>query len=108
MKTLDAPGVHDIKIFENYWRPVLFPEMVKRRNRPADWRQESDEFVRGEDIRWNKDYTERVFPEILRNVRNSGTLFRDWEEALLWIYLKYEWDNIVELLSQQITLTRIR
>jgi hypothetical protein len=108
MKSLDAPSMENIEIFENYWKPVIFPEMVRKKNKPADWIQEDDVFIKAEDIRWNKGYTERVFPEILRNARNSGTLFRDWEEALYWIYLKYEWDDIIKLLSRQIILTKIK
>jgi hypothetical protein len=94
--------------FEKYWKPVLFPEIVSARKRPAGWKQDGDEFVRAEDIRWNTGYTERIFPEELFPVRNSGTLLRDWEEALSWIYLEYEWENITELLSRRNTFHKIK
>jgi len=94
--------------FESYWKPILFPEIVSKKKRPDNWLLEGDKRVRAEDIRWNTGYTERVFPEELWNVRNSGTLLRDWEEALSWIYLEYKWDNIKEILSREITLKKIK
>jgi len=109
MRSLDdAPKGQSISNFEVYWKPILFPEMVKKKKRPADWQQEGDVFIRAEDIRWNTGYTQRVFSEELFPVRNSGTLLRDWEEALSWIYYEYEWENITELLSQQIILQKIK
>ena len=92
--------------FEKYWKPVLFPETVSKRKRPADWRLEGDTWNRAEDIRWNSGYTERTFPPELRAVRDSGTLLRDWEEALPWIYLEYERENIAALLSEEIRARR--
>jgi hypothetical protein len=92
--------------FEKYWKPVLFPETVSRRKRPAAWRREGDEWNRAEDIRWNSGYTERTFPPELRAVRDSGTLLRDWEEALPWVYLEYERENIAAMLSREIRARR--
>jgi len=109
MASLDgAPKGQTIKDFEKYWEPVIFPEMVSGKKRPSGWKQEGDVFIRAEDIRWNTGYTERVFSEELIPVRNSGTLLRDWEEALPWIYLEYEWENIKERLSRQNTLQFIK
>jgi hypothetical protein len=92
------------KDFEKYWKPILFPEMVSKKNRPEGWERENDQWVKAEDIRWNTGYTERVFPELLRDIRNSGTLLRDWEEAIEWLYIEYEWDRLTETLSQEIVL----
>ncbi|MCL1837129.1 MAG: hypothetical protein FWG46_06250 [Treponema sp.] len=92
--------------FETYWKPLLFPEMVAKKKRPAGWEQKSDIRVKAEDIRWNTGYTERVFPELLAPIRNSGTMLRDWEEALDWIYMEYEWERIKERLSQETLLMR--
>jgi len=102
----NPPEFNNGDAFEEYWEPVLFPERVSKRKRPADWRQENDRWVRAEDIRWNTGYTERVFPEMLWSIRNSGTMLRDWEEALEWIYIEYEWDRILELLAQETFLDR--
>jgi len=108
MTALDGPADSDINEFEKYWKPVLFPEMVSSKKRPEGWLREGDIFKRAEDIRWNTGYTQRVFPEELWPVRDSATLLRDWEEALSWIYLEYEWKNIVGLLSGEISLQKIR
>jgi len=94
--------------FERHWGPILFPELARNRDRPQGWLQEGDVRVRAENVSWNTGYTERVFPELLWNVRNSGTLLRDWEEALEWIHLKYEWDGLVELLTRETALVRVR
>jgi hypothetical protein len=102
------PADRTINEFEKYWKPILFPEIVSKNQRAAGWLHADDQFQRAEDIRWNTDYTERVFPEELIMVRNSGTLLRDWEEALSWIYLEYNWTNITQLLSRQIYLHKIK
>jgi hypothetical protein len=104
----DAPTGLGRKDFEKYWKPILLPEMTGGKKRPPDWLRETDRWARAEDIRWNTGYTERVFPEELWTVRNSGTLLRDWEEAGGWIYLEYEWERIGELLSRENTLQRIK
>jgi hypothetical protein len=96
-----------LKDFETYWKPVLFPEIVSKNKQPALWRQEGDQWIEAEDIRWNTSYTERVFSDELKPIRNSGTLLRDWEEALAWIYIECEWSQITELLSQEISLRKI-
>jgi len=38
----------------------------------------------------------------------NPSLLRDWEEALSWIYMEYELENIIEILSNQIILQRKR
>ena len=103
-----APKGLSQRFFDRHWKPLLFPEIVPARRRPANWRQQDDIWARAEDIRWNISYTERIFPEELREVRNSGTLLRDWEEALSWIYLKYGWENLEALLSAENILQRTR
>jgi hypothetical protein len=106
MLSLDAPRGQSIRQFVNYWKPILFPELVAKRKRPQNWKQDGDVFQRAEDIRWNTGYTLRVFPEQLRSIRDSGTLLRDWEEALYWLYMDYEWDNILNLLSRETVLQK--
>ena len=104
---LAAPApLNNQKKFVQYWKPLLFPEMTKKKKQPKDWRQEGDQWARAEDIRWNTSYTERVFPELLRNIRNSGTMLRDWEEALDWLYIECEWTRITETLSGETVLQR--
>jgi hypothetical protein len=104
MKSLNLVKGQTDDEFEKYWEPILFPERVSKKKRPDGWTQDGDKFKSAESIKWNTGYTERKFPEELRPIRNSGTLLRDWEEAFYWIYLEYEWENIVELLSKGYTL----
>jgi hypothetical protein len=105
MKSLEnSPKGLSIKDFEKYWKPVMFPETVNKKKKPENWLREGDVFKRADDINWNTSYTERVFPEVLHPVRNSGTMLRDWEEALSWIYMEYEWDIVTRAFSQEIGL----
>jgi hypothetical protein len=108
----NLPGFADQAAFEAYWKPILFPEILKAKERPAAWTADQTldrgPWVLGEDVKWNRVYTEAIFPEELWLVRNSGTLLRDWEEAAGWIYLEFEWDHIIELLSGEIELTKIQ
>jgi hypothetical protein len=94
--------------------------MVSAKKRPPAWTavtggrqgQRQGRRQRGEDINWSVDYTGALFPEEtaehLRPVRNSGTLLRDWEEALPWIFYQFEWDAIIASLSQEIRLSKVR
>jgi hypothetical protein len=111
MAAFDAPEkqtIKDIDDFENFWKPILFPELVSKKIRPDGWLMEGDLFVKNEDILWNTGYTERIFLEDLHPVRNSGTMLRDWEETLSWLYLSYEWENIKDILSQKIVLQSVK
>lgn len=104
----DTPEKQSFDDFKDYWKPVLFPEMVSKKKRPSNWQQENDVFETADNIRWNKSYTERVFSEELRPVRNSSTMLRDWEEALPWIYMEYHWENIIKLFTNEIIFTKIK
>jgi hypothetical protein len=108
----------DEDAFREFWEPILFPETVPAKKRPPEWTSATGglagggRWQRGEDIAWSVDYTEALFPpetaENLRPVRNSGTLLRDWEEALPWIFYQFEWDAIMESLSSEIRLVKLK
>ncbi|MDR3342388.1 MAG: hypothetical protein LBT14_06300 [Treponema sp.] len=101
MHTLPGiPDFKDQKDFEAYWKPLLLPELVAPKKRPANFTHEPVTWVRAEDIAWNTRYTELFFPEDLWVLRNSGSLLRDWEEAVSWIYFEYTWDHIIETLKE--------
>jgi hypothetical protein len=105
------PGFSGQADFEAYWKPLLFPELSRPKDRPAAWagaNADAGPWLRGEDIRWSVAYTEALLPENLRPLRNSGTLLRDWEEAAAWIRLEFEWESIVTSLSGKIELTKIK
>ncbi|GHV02507.1 hypothetical protein FACS189485_03080 [Spirochaetia bacterium] len=98
----------DQNAFEKYWKPILLPELVSAKKRPADWSKENALWVTSDDIRWNTVYTQARFPEELHRIRDSGTLLRDWEEALPWIYFDYEWDALIASLNKDITLIKVK
>lgn len=60
-----------------------YPEGVKRSAKIKENR------TAGEGYLWDTDYTASAIPEVLREVRNSGTLFRDWEESSELFYFMY-------------------
>jgi hypothetical protein len=91
----------DLENFENYWKPLLLPETVQKRKQPGDYAALASlgQWSRGEDMKWNSAYTAAHFPEELGKLRDQGAFLRDWEEALPWLYLVYEWDNVVQHIS---------
>lgn len=95
------------KAFEAYWKPRLFPELVSKKKRPPEWSAAGGDFAWADSVRWNRDYTRRVFPEGLREYRDSAALLRDWEEGAAWIYLEYAWDSIIASLNE-IQLEKMR
>jgi hypothetical protein len=90
------------KEFAAYWKPVLFPEITPKRKRPANYNDEQAEWIRAEDVTWNASYSAGHFPEDIAALRNSGALLRDWEEALSWIYLSFQWDDIVNSITGEL------
>jgi hypothetical protein len=102
-----VPGFKNQKAFEDYWFPVLFPELVAPGARPPLWDIESAVWNRTGNIRWNETYTEALLPPELKPLRNSGTLLQDWEEAIGWIYLFYGWDQLAKSL-EEVYLTKKR
>jgi hypothetical protein len=92
------------KEFAAYWKPILLPEMTPKRKRPADYSGERNdiEWTRAEDVRWNTAYSAKHFPEDVAVLRNSGALLRDWEEALPWIYLSFQWEDIINSITGEL------
>jgi hypothetical protein len=80
--------------FEDYWKRILFPELVSQGKRPPEYSKENAEWNNDGGIKWNKTYTEFLLPEWLWELRNSGALLRDFEEAVAWFYLEYQWEQI--------------
>ncbi|MDR2343592.1 MAG: hypothetical protein LBD86_03575 [Spirochaetaceae bacterium] len=97
----------DPREFENYWRPVLLPETVSNKLRPSRYTEagaaqnERTVYSCAENIRWNTAYTAELFPEHIRWLRDSGSLLRDWEEAVSWFYIEYYWDIIIRELCEK-------
>jgi hypothetical protein len=118
-----SAGFESQGAFEKFWTPILFPETLPAKKRPPGWAAAGQQgsrrqgrrqgrWQRGEEISWSVDYTEALFPpgpaESLRPVRDSGTLLRDWEEALPWIFYQFEWDAIIGSLSSEIRLVKVK
>jgi hypothetical protein len=103
-----VPPLADRKAFEGYWRPLLLPETVAGKKRPPEWKNAGARWNWAEDLRWNTAYTEYLFPEELRALRDSGALLRDWEEAFEWIYFEYSRGETGGLFSGELSLKRIK
>jgi hypothetical protein len=90
--------------FDEYWKSLLFPELVSEKKRPQEYStiNANAEWRRADGVKWNLTYTESIFPEALWELRNSGALLRDWEEALPWIFMEYSWDTIISSFNNAI------
>ena len=102
--------------FENVWQAFLLPETVAEKKRDPAWKTLVDGYAGGkkafaksafdyaEEIHWSKLYTDSVFPEGMRNLRQTGALYRDWIEAGTWIYTEYYWVDFNQALAHGIAL----
>jgi hypothetical protein len=54
----------------------------------------------GSDIPWKTAYTDKVFPDQLREVRDSGSMWRDFEESSDLHFILYNLDYFMEKLSR--------
>jgi hypothetical protein len=93
--------------FEQYWKRIILPELVSKNGRPPEYTEAGAEWKWANDIRWNINYTKQLFPEELWELRNSGSLLRDWEESISWIYFEYAKDYIFSYYNG-LEFTRIR
>ena len=108
----------DSKEFDSYFKPILLPELCEKEKRPSNYSTKGVQWERALDVKWNKSYSDILFfesdaqkeysVEELKKLRNSGTLMRDWEEALEWVWIQYNWESIVENLSAQTTVYRTK
>jgi hypothetical protein len=94
------------KEFDEYWKSLLFPELISEKKRPQNYsaiyaNTESAEWNRADGVKWNLAYTKSIFPEALWEFRNSGALLRDWEEALPWIFMEYSWETIISTFNNK-------
>ena len=70
-------------------RRYLFPEIYGYDTKPEAGYSKTA----AEGVRWNTDYTKTHFAEPLRNLRDSGTILRDYKEsANLW-FLASVWNG---------------
>jgi hypothetical protein len=80
--------------FETAAREVLFPEVYGYPAGKTAAPRAPGNYVRGEYLSWDTLWTKENFPEHLREVRDAGTLFRDYEEMSPFLYLMYLWPTL--------------
>jgi len=95
------------KEFDEYWKKLLFPELVSAKKRPQNYSTLNAEWNMVDGVKWNLTYTKILLPEGLWEFRNSGALLRDWEEALPWIFMEYSWGTIISTFNNK-TLRKIK
>ncbi len=94
LKAEFASGFPSIKEFRKQAGKFLFPEVYGYQTSYAKTKATKENRVYAEDFTWDLDYSNAVLPADFREIRNSGTLFRDWEEGSELFYLAYGWDRI--------------
>jgi hypothetical protein len=93
----------------------LFPETKKRfkrkdRNRIFSemnslYESSGPEKVFGSDMYWRTGYSEKILPEHLVPLRNTGTLWRDYEEAAELFYSIYNLEYLFNTMLEGESLT---
>lgn len=79
--------------FEQLIGKRWFPEVKGADESWRDFDFKKNGFIRGHGIRWSISATDVLLPKELHELRTSGTLFRDYEEGLEWLYLEWLWDT---------------
>jgi len=83
--------------FTRQWEPILFPELSQTTN----YEQGSDKAL---EIRWDRAYTKKNFPEEMAPLRQTGTLYRDWLEARQLLQAHFQYESSHGILKQGYTL----
>ncbi len=90
-------------------QPFLFPETIgfgklKSKNQlPVNYQiplKQKDDLAIGAGFIWRKSYTDAFFPDYLRELRNTGTLWRDFEEAMHLFYMLFNIDYYFKTVLQ--------
>ncbi len=85
------------KTFFEATRSLLFPEMYPFGAVKVDYQAKST-YELADSILWNRQYSEKMFPEHLRDVRNGGSLYKDYEESIELFYVFYNLDYFLRML----------
>jgi hypothetical protein len=98
--------------------PYLFPEtkrMFSLREQRLYFTEENQVFesskgetVEGAGIFWQTAYSEKILPEQYVRLRDSGTLWRDYEEASHLFYTLYNLNHAVNERIRDITIIRLQ
>ncbi|HOV15360.1 MAG TPA: hypothetical protein PK771_13825 [Spirochaetota bacterium] len=69
--------------------PEVFPDSVLYKTKEYETKDVSNDLSIAETVVWNKLYTKKIFPENLQMIRDSGTMYRDFEETIELFYAEY-------------------
>ena len=103
--------------FKKITQPFLFPETIdidklKRKNQlPVNYDIPiglKGDLIFKEGFFWRKSYTEKFFPEYLWQLRNSASIWRDYEEAIHLFYMLYNMDYYFNNVLQDASFVRIK
>jgi hypothetical protein len=78
--------------------PFLFPELFPfsvlydKKTRDSYKAVSPEDYQIGDSIVWNKKYTDAIFPDHLKELRNTGSICRDFEESLQLFFMEYNLD----------------
>ena len=82
---------HRALTFRHAAGTLLFPEVY---GYAPGLETAGSRYVSGEGLRWDATYSERSLPAELREVRDTGTLWRDWEETGRMFYYIYMMESV--------------
>ncbi|WP_028974935.1 hypothetical protein [Spirochaeta cellobiosiphila] len=88
----------------------LFPELhgyLEDYPKPDSQLSPGERYIHKEEFKWDGAYTQKYFPEIFWDIRNSGTLYRDYEEGYALIFLFARWDSLWNTDIPQILLQEL-
>jgi len=77
---------------KNLLPEIYYKNSVSLQDATGDKTVKKSKYQFAQGYLWNKDYTARVFPANLHELRNTGSLWRDYEEAIQIIFTLYNLD----------------
>jgi hypothetical protein len=89
----------DSKAYHQDLQSLLFPELYGFSDafpEPEASSSDKEGYIRNEEVLWDTLYTKKYFPEELHEVRDSGTLLRDYDEASELIIICCLWQDLWE------------
>ncbi|THB65756.1 MAG: hypothetical protein D6B26_03505 [Spirochaetaceae bacterium] len=92
--------------FEEFWGRHFFPERYGFKH-VYQTEFADAEIISGEDIGCNTAVSQHLLPPEYQALRNSGTLFRDFEEGMEWVYLTWIWDHFFENVLPQLSFVLV-
>lgn len=84
----DGANSHKLKTKEILF-PEFFPNSIIYKSKEYEPKDPSSDLSIAETIVWNKIYTKKIMPENLRPIRDSGSMYRDFEETANLLFAEY-------------------